>query len=126
MGHSFGGGIALQLATDRPDLVRSLALVNSGGGARAPAVPHLGLGLFIVRLVAELHGGEARAVNLPDGAGVEFRASRTVAFNIDVRGFIRGRTDGDAATQPEFTDGQGRTTNTSGGALVTAGMTFYF
>jgi pimeloyl-ACP methyl ester carboxylesterase len=32
--HSFGGGIALQLATDRPDLVRSLTLVNSvGGGA---------------------------------------------------------------------------------------------
>jgi pimeloyl-ACP methyl ester carboxylesterase len=33
--HSFGGGIALQLATDRPDLVRSLTLVNSvGGGLR--------------------------------------------------------------------------------------------
>jgi dedicated sortase system histidine kinase len=46
---------------------------SSGGGDRAPPVPHLGLGLFIVRLVAELHGGEARAVNLPDGAGVEFR-----------------------------------------------------
>ena len=30
--HSFGGGIALQLATDRPDLVRSLTLVNSVGG----------------------------------------------------------------------------------------------
>jgi pimeloyl-ACP methyl ester carboxylesterase len=35
--HSFGGGIALQLATDRPDLVRSLTLVNSvGGGAGSP------------------------------------------------------------------------------------------
>jgi pimeloyl-ACP methyl ester carboxylesterase len=32
-GHSFGGGIALQLAADRPDLVRSLTLVNSVGGA---------------------------------------------------------------------------------------------
>ncbi len=31
-GHSFGGGIALQLATDRPDLVRSLTLVNCVGG----------------------------------------------------------------------------------------------
>ncbi len=30
--HSFGGGIALQLGTDRPDLVRSLTLVNSVGG----------------------------------------------------------------------------------------------
>lgn len=32
-GHSFGGGVALQLATDRPELVRSLTLVNSVGGA---------------------------------------------------------------------------------------------
>lgn len=32
--HSFGGGVALQLATARPDLVRSLTLVSSvGGGA---------------------------------------------------------------------------------------------
>ena len=30
--HSFGGGIALELATQRPDLVRSLTLVNSVGG----------------------------------------------------------------------------------------------
>jgi pimeloyl-ACP methyl ester carboxylesterase len=33
VGHSFGGGVAIQLATDRPDLVRSLTLVNSVGGA---------------------------------------------------------------------------------------------
>ena len=32
-GHSFGGGVALQLATARPDRVRSLTLVNSVGGA---------------------------------------------------------------------------------------------
>lgn len=32
-GHSFGGGIALQLATQRPERVRSLTLVNSVGGA---------------------------------------------------------------------------------------------
>ncbi len=32
-GHSFGGGVALQLATDRPEWVRSLTLVNSVGGA---------------------------------------------------------------------------------------------
>ncbi len=32
-GHSFGGGVALQLAADRPDRVRSLTLVNSVGGA---------------------------------------------------------------------------------------------
>ena len=32
-GHSFGGGIALQLATERPERVRSLTLINSVGGA---------------------------------------------------------------------------------------------
>ena len=32
-GHSFGGGVALQLAVDRPERVRSLTLVNSIGGA---------------------------------------------------------------------------------------------
>lgn len=35
VGHSFGGGIAVQLAYDRPDLVRSLVLCNAVGG---PAV----------------------------------------------------------------------------------------
>jgi two-component system, OmpR family, sensor histidine kinase ChvG len=34
--------------------------------------PHFGLGLYIVRLIAQFHGGEATAVNLPDGSGVRF------------------------------------------------------
>lgn len=34
--------------------------------------PHLGLGLYVVRLVAELHGGQASANNLANGDGVEF------------------------------------------------------
>jgi two-component system sensor histidine kinase ChvG len=33
---------------------------------------HLGLGLTIVRLVAEFHGGDVTARNLEDGSGVEF------------------------------------------------------
>ncbi len=33
-------------------------------------VPHLGLGLYIVRLIAEFHGGSARANNRNDGGGV--------------------------------------------------------
>lgn len=37
-----------------------------------PEAPHLGLGLYIVRLIAELHGGMPAARNLPDGSGVEF------------------------------------------------------
>ena len=38
-GHSLGGGIALQLATERPDLVRSLTLVNPVGGGGLPTSP---------------------------------------------------------------------------------------
>jgi signal transduction histidine kinase len=34
--------------------------------------PHLGLGLYIVRLVAESHGGRAGAMPLPQDAGVRF------------------------------------------------------
>jgi signal transduction histidine kinase len=34
--------------------------------------PHLGLGLYVVRMIAELHRGHASARNLDDGAGVEF------------------------------------------------------
>jgi two-component system, OmpR family, sensor histidine kinase ChvG len=40
--------------------------------ARRGAEPHLGLGLYIVRLVVAAHGGEVSARNLPGGAGVEF------------------------------------------------------
>jgi len=34
--------------------------------------PHFGLGLYVVRLIADFHGGEARAMNLPGGMGVRF------------------------------------------------------
>jgi opacity protein-like surface antigen len=60
------------------------------------------------------------------GLGVEFRVSKSVALNMDVRGFVRGRTDNNTRIDPEFRDASGRTTNTSGGALLTGGLTFYF
>jgi len=64
------------------------------------------------------------------GMGLELRLTRVLAFNVDVRGFIRGRTDNLAQTQPEFTRtdayGYTQTTNTSGGGLLTGGMTLYF
>lgn len=34
--------------------------------------PHFGLGLYIVRLIAEFHGGKTRAANRPDGGGATF------------------------------------------------------
>jgi opacity protein-like surface antigen len=61
------------------------------------------------------------------GAGLEFRLSPPVALNLDLLGFVRGRTDGDARNSPEFTDPDtGQTTNTSGGGLLRAGLTFYW
>lgn len=61
------------------------------------------------------------------GGGLEIRLSRTFAFNVDLLGFVRGRTDALANRSPEFTDPvTGRTTNTSGGALLRGGMTLYF
>jgi two-component system sensor histidine kinase ChvG len=39
--------------------------------------PHFGLGLYIVRLIAEFHGGSARAADLPDHAGAVFTVRLT-------------------------------------------------
>lgn len=47
-------------------------------GESRPAV-HLGLGLFIVRLVAEFHGGRARARNLEGDRGVRFEVEVPLA-----------------------------------------------
>ena len=48
-------------------LFDSMVSVRSGFDA---GEPHLGLGLYIVRLIAHFHGGSAEAANRPDGNGV--------------------------------------------------------
>jgi len=45
----------------------------SARSERAGSEPHLGLGLYIARLIAEFHGGSIAAANLPDGSGVSVR-----------------------------------------------------
>jgi len=74
-------GVRLSVANQGPplpakmheQLFESLVSVrDKPAPARPGTAPHLGLGLFIVRLVVELHQGVARASNLDDGAGVDF------------------------------------------------------
>jgi len=50
----------------------SAASRSTDPGATRADAPHLGLGLYVVRMIAELHRGAARARNLADGSGVEF------------------------------------------------------
>ena len=45
--------------------------------AEADKRPHFGLGLYIVRLIAEFHGGSAQAANLPDHSGAVFSVRLT-------------------------------------------------
>jgi two-component system sensor histidine kinase ChvG len=76
-----GRGHVLAVENDGPPLPESARaqLFDSMVTLREPRAPsaaddaaHLGLGLYIVRLVAEFHGGRVRAANLPGGAGVRF------------------------------------------------------
>ena len=50
-------------------LFDSMVTLREGDDA---AKPHLGIGLYIVRIVAEFHGGRVRAANLPGDCGVRF------------------------------------------------------
>ena len=40
---------------------------------------HFGLGLYVVRIIAEYHGGQVRAMDLPDGSGVAIIVQLPVA-----------------------------------------------
>lgn len=85
--HTPGSAIELRLSTDRnmyrlavsnqgPTLPSELGqnLFDSMVSLRSPGgnEPHLGLGLYLVRLIAEFHGGRSMAVNLAGEKGVCF------------------------------------------------------
>jgi len=72
------GGAEIELANQGPALPAAMqgrlfdSLVSLRDKATPGDAPHLGLGLYVVRLVAERHGGVASARNLEDGSGVAF------------------------------------------------------
>ena len=73
------GGVRIALANQGPLLPETMrgrlfdSLVSLRDGTqRAEGAAHLGFGLYVVRLVADLHRGHAEARNLPGGDGVEF------------------------------------------------------
>lgn len=85
-------GVEIELANQGPPLPEAMqgrlfdSLVSLRDKATPGEAPHLGLGLYVVRLVAERHGGMAAARNLEDGSGV--------AFVLQLRGMPRPRLGG--------------------------------
>lgn len=88
----FDDGAEIELANQGPPLPAAMqgrlfdSLVSLRDKTTPGDVPHLGLGLYVVRLVAERHGGVASARNLDDGSGV--------AFSLRLRGMPRQRLAG--------------------------------
>ncbi|MFN3842915.1 MAG: ATP-binding protein [Rehaibacterium terrae] len=72
------GGPVLRVANLGPPLPASMrgklfdSLVSVREPARGDGGVHLGLGLYIVRVIVDLHRGRAEASDLPGGGGVEF------------------------------------------------------
>jgi len=60
------------------------------------------------------------------GLGLDFPISPRVSLNVDAVGFLRGRVDSRAAREPEFNDGFGNLSNTSGGGVFRGGVSLYW
>jgi signal transduction histidine kinase len=82
--HRYGRAATLSVRNEGPALpaemsgrlfesmvsVRPRGAGTTAGADAGAREPHLGLGLYVVRLVAEFHGGTAAAHDRPDGRGV--------------------------------------------------------
>ena len=78
------GSLRLRVENDGPALPESVrdslfGSMVSHREERTASAPHLGLGLYIARLIAEFHGGTLRAENLPGSRGVAFEATLAAA-----------------------------------------------
>ena len=86
------GGAEIRLANQGPLLPDAMqgrlfdSLVSLRDKSTPGEAPHLGLGLYVVRLVAGRHGGSVSARNLDDGSGV--------AFSLILHGMPRQRLGG--------------------------------
>jgi two-component system sensor histidine kinase ChvG len=75
---TLGGGVAFINVTNKGRLLEGDAekLFGPFASTRSgPSSEHQGLGLYLVRLIAEQHGGSATISNLENGSGVEARMS---------------------------------------------------
>ena len=76
--HTIADGARIAVANSGPPLPPALqdrlfdSLVSVREASARGETPHLGFGLFVVRLIAQAHRGSASARNLENGAGVEF------------------------------------------------------
>ena len=70
-------------ATMQERLFDSLVSVREAGARAGGETPHLGLGLYVVRLVAELHRGSRRRTISPTARGVEFGCGCPACRGVD-------------------------------------------